>query len=186
MDPSARRLTTRRRFIARLSSTPAVSVARAVRDKTGQDGAGRAYELFDSYRHDRDASAIVARLALARAERGLSAPLPLGPAVSADAERAMQAVEAGAQSPNQSLGALLEQTRNRLERTVQGWVVETTSLDAIRFPEALTLRPALGLTVTVGHYKPAGQPWGRFVVFIVMTSEATPTVTARAGAAHAG
>lgn len=144
------------------------------------------YELFDSYRHDRDAPALVARLALERAQRGLSAPAPLGAAVAADAERAAQAVQAGTRSPNQALGALLEQARNRLARTVQGWVVETNSLDAIQFPPELTARPALGLSVAVAHYKPAGQPWGRFVVLVVSTSEATPTVTARAGTPRAG
>jgi hypothetical protein len=165
----------------------------AERVAIGPYGADRArgvvlstYALFEGYRHDDDARSLAGRLASLRVERGVAAPR-LASDLSAAADRAARAVQAGQRTPEQALSELMRQSSDRLGRNVRGWVAETTSLDRLKLPDELAAAPALTLGIGVAHHRREGQAWGRFVVLVVLVDESvTGANTARAGAPREG
>lgn len=140
------------------------------------------YALFDGYKHDDDAKALAARIAAARGERGLIPPKVVIE-LNGDAARAADRVQAGSRTPLEALSDLLERASERLGRSVRGWVAEASSLDRVKLPDQLLTQPSLAVGIGVGHHRPQGAAWGRFVVMIVMIDEAPAAQTARAGAA---
>lgn len=142
------------------------------------------YSLFDNYRHDDDARQIAVRIGALRNERRL-APPRLIIEMNAEAGRAAAEVQAGRRTTAEALDALLHRMVDNLGRSVHAWVAETTSLDRIKLPDELVGMPALSLGIWVAHHKAEGQPWGRFVVFIVVLDESATGMTARAEGAGA-
>lgn len=128
------------------------------------------YALFDNYRHDDDARTMAARIAAGRAEHGLGGA-QMAADLSAEAQRAAVAVQAGQRTTTQALNEMLQHTTDKLGRSVRGWVAETTALNRVQLPAELLARPALTLGIGVAHHKTEGAAWGRFVVFIVMLDE---------------
>jgi hypothetical protein len=53
------------------------------------------------------------------------------------------------------------------------------------FPDGMLTAPSLLFGAGVGHYRRAGHPWARFIVFYVMVDE-TVGPTALEGSPHAG
>ncbi len=102
------------------------------------------------------------------------------PEVVDAAMRAAQAVQAGHEEPGRALQQLLDAASARIGQTAHGWVAETSSLDEMTLPEALLRRPTLPIAVGVAHRKVQGQPWARFVVYLVTTG-LDGTNTAKAG-----
>jgi hypothetical protein len=126
------------------------------------------YALFSEREHEQHARRVRERLAAKRAERGLGAPRHLHD-VAPLAMRAASAVQAGAE-PEDALQELLEASGEALGRSVHGWIVESSDLDRIEFPEEFVARPDLELAVGVSVRRPQGEPWGRYVVMIVAAS----------------
>jgi hypothetical protein len=136
----------------------------------GQGALFSTYALFDTYRHDEDAKHLVSRIAAVRQSNGVSPP-KLFTDLSDLARRAAETVQAGSRAPEEALDDLLKHVANDLGRSARGWVVETTSLDRISFPSELVASPSAGLGIGVAHHRRQGQPWGRFVVLVVMVDE---------------
>lgn len=151
----------------------------------GQGALFSTYALFDSYRHDRDATMVVATIAATRAARSAAPPKRYAE-LDVLAQRAAQSVQAGQKGPSEALDDLLQTAVDSTGRGVRGWVLETTSLDAMKLPEELVTQPGLSFGVGVAHHRPAGQAWGRFVVLVVMLAEGETGQTASLGAPPRG
>jgi hypothetical protein len=128
------------------------------------------YALFDSYRHDQDATLIATRIGNARLDGGVSRPR-LASDLSAEAQRAASSVQAGQRTPQEAMNDLLQRIADHLGRGARALVLETTSLERMPLPTELVTRPLLTLGVGVAHHRNEGQPWGRFIVFIVLLDE---------------
>jgi hypothetical protein len=136
------------------------------------------YQLFDGYRHDQDAAVVVGRLDALRAARGMPGAKPLPEGLAA-ATRAAAAVQAGTRTTGQALDAMLEEASRAVGGGVSGAVVETSSLDDMKFPPSMLAHPDLHVVVAVSHYRPAGHAWGRFVVFVLAAGAGTQNVASR-------
>jgi hypothetical protein len=144
------------------------------------------YALFDTYRHDNDIGIVIAQLTAQRAARRQRAPVPLPGVVSTDAARAAQSVQIGLKQPHEAMQLLLQSATERLGQDVQGWTLEASKLEDLKFPEEMLARPALSLAIAVAHYRRIDEPWGRFLMFFVAPANAAPALTAQASAKEGG
>jgi hypothetical protein len=123
------------------------------------------YALFDAAAHDDDARRVLEALDAARAARG-KPPIEHLPKVASLGRLAAGRVQAG-EAPPDVLNDLLRQSSQVLQRSVNGWLVETRELGEIVFPEALLESDRLELAIGVSHHKPKGEAWGRYVILLV-------------------
>ncbi len=124
------------------------------------------YSLFESSNHDADVSRIVARVASARAARGVT------PLARVDGGRELvegaQTVLAGTREPMAVLRFALQGLAQRTGGTVSGYVVEGNDVDTIPIPDPLLHIPKGSLVVQVTHHRVAGAAWGQYVVFFLL------------------
>ena len=123
------------------------------------------YGLFSEEDHADHVAEVFERLTEARAERRQPAPRRLDEL----AELSMHAagsVEAGV-VPQDALRELLHASGAALNRSVKGWVVETSELADVTFPEELLANRRVWVSIGVSSYRPEGEAWGRYVVLIV-------------------
>ncbi len=123
------------------------------------------YALFSETTHAANVSRVFEGLAEARAARRLAAPRSLEE-ISELSMRAAGAVEAGV-VPRDALRELLHSSGALLNRSVRGWVLESSELEDIVFPEELLAERRIWVSIGVSSYRPAGEAWGRYVVMIV-------------------
>jgi hypothetical protein len=83
------------------------------------------------------------------------------------AERALNDVAAGRLSSKQALQAALDLGVETTHRSLQGWVVEVTNVDQLQLPAEIVKTTGLTFGAAVKAYKPAGEPWGRYLVIIL-------------------
>jgi hypothetical protein len=55
---------------------------------------------------------------------------------------------------------------------VSGWIAEVRDIDDLQIPVEYVSRPELGLAVSVTHKREEGEPWGRYVVMLVVADPA--------------
>lgn len=143
------------------------------------------YALFDSYHHDNDGRIVGARLTALRAAHH-ALPPTLVTDLGVAAQRAAKSVQDGKRTPEEALDDLLRQASEQAGgKRVHAGITETSSLEEMRFPDGMLTVPLLVCGVGVGHYRRAGHPWGRFIVFYVMVDEIVGP-TALQGSSHAG
>jgi hypothetical protein len=124
------------------------------------------YALFSEEDHAASVSAVLEKLGSERAQRGLGPPSPLeevGPLCSEAASRV-----ASGETPRDVMRDLLGDTVEILQRPATGWITEVRDLDELRFPEEYLTRPTLGLALAISHREEPGEPWGRWVVMVVV------------------
>jgi len=126
------------------------------------------YALFSPERHEAAARRVLDRLAGERLRRRAVAPEEL-PDLAPLCRRAAAAVESG-EPPNETLQRLLAESAAALRRPVAGWVAEVSELETLTFPEEYLASPALRVAVAVSHRRAAGEPWGRYVVLLVVAA----------------
>jgi len=124
------------------------------------------YALFSEKHHDAMARRVVEKLEAERRRRGVEAPEELGD-VTLVCQRVASAVQAG-EDPTDALDALLQQSVDVLQRPVAGWLAEVSEIDGLEFPEEYLARPSLEVAVAVTHRRKPGDPWGRYVVMLVV------------------
>jgi hypothetical protein len=129
------------------------------------------YALFHDDAHANDVHAIIRRLATERRARRLAEPGVLVQ-LQARAGEAARSVQTGG-APKRALAQLLEDSVGVLGQSVNGWVLEGTTLDSLPIPEELLRLPGIAVTLGVAHYRPAGEPWARYVVLIVVARTAS-------------
>ena len=114
------------------------------------------YVLFAEEEHDAFVKQVYERLAAARAERGQRPPdrlVELAPLATQAASR----VQAGVM-PKQALDEFVGQSMEQLQRSVSGWILEINELSQLEFPEDFLTKPSLGISVSVAHRRPEGDP----------------------------
>ena len=74
----------------------------------------------------------------------------------------------GGEEPSDAMSALLRQSNAVLQRPVAGWLAEVRDIDELAFPEQYLNEPSLAVAVAVSHRQEEGEPWGRYVVLLVL------------------
>jgi len=125
------------------------------------------YALFDERSHDAVAAEVYAKLEADRRERGLGAPERLTD-IAGFCRQAASRVNRGDHLAN-AMDALLRQSVEVLRAPVAGWIGEVRDLESLEFPEEYLTSPDLRVAVAVTHHQPEGQPWGSYVVMLVVS-----------------
>jgi hypothetical protein len=130
------------------------------------------YMYFDPADYAEVRGQLLEKIRAARAERGLGPPIVVT-TLDADAAPLAEELRAGRTTPTGALTALVQTGSQVLGRTVQGYIITGTSVDAVELPEELVSAKRLELSITVTHYRPEDSPWGQFVVLLLIPREGT-------------
>lgn len=125
------------------------------------------YSLFSTSSHEEIAKRVYEKLEQDRSSRGQGPAERLGP-LEGLCQRAAGSVEAGG-DPADAMNMLLRESVDLLRAPVSGWVSEVSDLDEIEFPQEYLSSPTLRVAVAVSHRKREGEPWGRYVVMLVIS-----------------
>jgi hypothetical protein len=79
-------------------------------------------------------------------------------------------VQKGEATPRSALQTSLNEATTRHRVSVQGLLVEATSLDALEIPAEALSQTNLQLEIGVTHYKPPGAAWAQLVIVVVFAS----------------
>ena len=85
-----------------------------------------------------------------------------------------------------ALTSVLESVSAAEQIPVSGWVVETTDLKQITWPDVLLDQDPLSVEVGVTHYRAPGGAWGQYAVLFVIREPGGERRTARAPASTRG
>ncbi len=66
------------------------------------------------------------------------------------------------------MSALLHRSADALRRPVAGWLAEVRDIDELEFPQQYLDDPSLSVAVAVSQRQLEGEPWGRYVVLVVV------------------
>ena len=124
------------------------------------------YALFSEEDHTASVNAVMEKLGSERARRGLGPPRSIdevGPLCSEAASRV-----ASGETPRDVMRDLLGETVEILQQPATGWIAEVRDLDELSFPEEYLTRPTLGLALAISQREEPGEPWGRWVVMVVV------------------
>jgi hypothetical protein len=67
------------------------------------------------------------------------------------------------------MSGLLRDSVGVLRAPVSGWITEVRDLEDLEFPEEYLTSPTLRVAVAVSRQQPEGEPWGRYVVMLVVS-----------------
>ena len=124
------------------------------------------YALFTTEAHDSLARRVYERLESERRARGRRPPQRLVDVAMLCHEAAIR-VQAGL-DPGDAMGALLQESLDVLQRPVFGWIAEVTDIEQLEFPKEYLEDPSIGVAVAVGYRKREDEPWGHYVVLLVV------------------
>jgi len=125
------------------------------------------YSLFSQETHEDTAKRVYEKLERERKEHGL------GPAERLDelaglCQRAASSVTGG-ESPEDVMNMLLMKGVDVLRAPVSGWVAEVRDLESLDFPQEYLTSPSVRVAVAVSQTRREGEPWGRYVVMLVVS-----------------
>lgn len=129
------------------------------------------YAFFDGADYAGVRKDVLGRITAARAERGLPPPTVVT-TLDGDAAELSAQLSQGRATPTSALNQLLETSAKVLGRSVRGLAVEGDT-EAFQVPDEFLSSKRLELSVTVTHYQPKDDPWGRYVILFVMPGEGT-------------
>jgi hypothetical protein len=124
------------------------------------------YALFSAASHEAFAARVYEKLEAERRAKGAGAPERLDD-LSGLCQEAASAVQGG-MDPQDAMSLLLQRSVQVLQRPASGWMAEVSDLADIEFPSEYLTDPSFSLAVSVSHHRPAGEPWGRYVVMLVV------------------
>lgn len=124
------------------------------------------YSLFAAESHDAFAARVYDKLAAERKAKGAGAPARLDE-LSGLCQEAASSVQGG-MDPQDAMSVLLQRSVQVLRRPASGWMAEVRDLDDLEFPAEYLTDPTFSLAISVSHRRPAGEPWGRYVVMLVV------------------
>jgi hypothetical protein len=124
------------------------------------------YSFFESDDHALDADRFFARIAAARAQRGLPAPqrIPVVEPMPAEIAR----VRRGTKPPSAALDGMLEGAVQHFGIAARGYVLEASDLERTPVPDALLGRGPLRMILAVTHHRAPNAAWGQYVVFAIV------------------
>jgi len=133
----------------------------------GTGGMIASWSFFDdSFDREVAARSVLRQLQGVRDRRG-KGTLVLASNGGEELRREALAVEAEGRRPVDALNRTLGALSSRLAVDVQGWVVETSDVEAIRFPRELVEAERPRLVAAVTRHQAPGSPWGQMVVFLI-------------------
>jgi hypothetical protein len=124
------------------------------------------YRFHRESDHAADIRRLYQRLLTARKRLGLKLPARLegmDRVLAAELAR----VHAGKAEPANAMQAVLQIGVDQFGGGMRGYVIETTSLDALEIPEQIVRQPTLHLEIGVTHHKPAGAAWAQLVIVVI-------------------
>jgi hypothetical protein len=124
------------------------------------------YAVFSEEDHAASVNAVMEKLGSERAVRGLGPPKSIDEVGSLCSEAASRV--ATGELPRDVMRDLLGETVDILRRPATGWIAEVRDLDELSFPDEYLTRPTLGLALAISHREEPGEPWGRWVVMVVV------------------
>jgi hypothetical protein len=130
------------------------------------------YAFFESDDHHADADRFFARIAAARAQRGLPAPERLAGTETTQAEAAR--VLRGNKPPMAALDDMMADVSRRYSIGVRGYVLEASDLERPDVPAAFLARGPMRVLLVVTHHRAPDAAWGQFVVFAVVLGGGAP------------
>ena len=125
------------------------------------------YSLFSAETHQETARRIYDRLDAERGKRGTGEVERLGE-LEGLFQRAASMVGGGGE-PADAMNMLLRESVDVLRAPVSGWVAEVRDLDDIEFPQEYLTSPTVRVGVAVTHKRREGEPWGHYVVMLVVS-----------------
>jgi hypothetical protein len=134
-----------------------------VEDRQVLAGVLSTYELTDD--READARRVAERLGRLRREAGRSPPAVIR-SLEAVAEAHVRTVQRGS-SPREAMEALMQAVAERTQLPVRAWAVDYSSVETMQFPAELLSATAVQMVVGVAPYKPAGEPWTRYLAVFV-------------------
>lgn len=123
------------------------------------------YALYDNPNHAADEEALFARIAKARAAKGLPPPLRL-PSTAA-LTRAEARIMSGDSSNKEALADVMRDESERTGKALFGSLIETTRVELAPLDPKLLAPGKLSLMVGATHHKAEGAPWGT-LIFVVL------------------
>jgi hypothetical protein len=148
------------------------------------------WELHHGNDHSADVARLYGRIDQARMRLGKPAARRL-PSVERMLRQELERVNAGQIQPSEALQAALSGGVERVGRSMRGYVIEATSVDALEIPEEVVKQGTLELEIGVTHHKPQGAAWAQLVIVVVFVDyragvmrEARDDGACRAGAAR--
>jgi len=127
------------------------------------------YEPFGDVPPEVDAREVIDALNVARAERGVGpAELELLPA---DTRAEMDKLLAARGSAKDALRVVLQRAVKLAGRSMNGSVLQASSLEELPFPDELLQQSPLAVFVVVTHHRAKGEAWGRYVVVLAYPGE---------------
>ena len=112
--------------------------------------------------------AVLESIQAARAAAGLP-PLHLLGGMDADAADVAAQLRTGAMTPDDALHRLLAQVARRSPGVApEGWLLSTPGLDKLELPDGARTPGDNAAVVLAAPYRPAGEPWWRWAVVIVV------------------
>jgi hypothetical protein len=115
--------------------------------------------------HRADIRRLLTRAVLARRQRKLGEPKRLG--LEAIMKEELDRVHAGKATPAEALQSVLDTGVVRFNQNMQGYLLETTSLDALEIPAEVLTQPTLHLEIGVTHHRPPGAAWAQLVIMVI-------------------
>jgi hypothetical protein len=131
------------------------------------------YQFHHENDHGRDVARLYQRILAARRHRGLP-PIKRLSTMDRVLADALARVHAGLDQPRDALEVALQAGVVRFGNGMRGWVLETTSLDAVEIPAEVLEKPTLHLEVGVTHHKPRGAAWAQLVIVVVFVDYHEP------------
>jgi hypothetical protein len=128
------------------------------------------YQFHHDADHAADIKQLHDRLTTARRRLSLEAARPL-PGMDKVLHRDLAHVHAGKLQPSSALRSALATGVDHFGAGMRGYIVETTSMDAVEIPPEVVRKPSLRMAIGVTHFKPPGAAWAQLVVLIVFVDE---------------
>lgn len=136
------------------------------------------YDLLATMSTDEAREAVIAQLVEGRRKNGQQSLVRFRDAEKL-ADAAAKEVEQGG-DPRDALEDLSYRASRTAGRAVKVWYLDTHDLDLVKFPEEMLREKHLGVAIGVAPYRRPGEPWVRWVVYIV-TAEARTVAGAWGG-----
>jgi hypothetical protein len=124
------------------------------------------YSFFQTRDHSADETKVFRELSKRRQARRHSVPTrtPRERAL----ERALARIATNDATTGQALELAMEEISGSESVGVSGWVVETTDLRQIRWPDDLLAKEPLDVEIGVTHYKAPGGAWAQYAVLVII------------------
>lgn len=133
------------------------------------------YRLHHGTDHSADVARLLSRLIFARQGAGFAAPSALS-SVQSVLDQELQHLHSGDREPRAALREVLKYASWQYGQAVAGYILRTTSLDALQIPPEVLHRPQLQVAIGITHHKPVGAAWAQYDIFVIYLNSAPPGV----------